>query len=174
MQAHALGWKDLPQGWRGPALLNLTASPEEEEKSPYCPRTVNVFKAARNLRPWRRERPGVGDPHRDTGVSEAHRPASESTSCHQLPARPPVLLAPVMPSRPLCPNNPQPPASMSGIRLRLSGSGPCLWEDLTLGGRNAGRKEKLTYRLNAPDCKLSPDKGPGHQATRRALPNPTA
>lgn len=65
-------------------------------------------------------------------------------------------------SWPLCPNNPQPLASMSGFRLRLPGSGPCLWEDLTLGGRNSGRKEKVTYRLNAPDCKLSPDKGPGH------------
>ena len=71
VQAHALGWKDLPQGWRGPALLTLTASSEEEEKSPYCPRTVNVFKAAQNLRPWRRERPGVGDPHGDTGVPDS-------------------------------------------------------------------------------------------------------
>ena len=89
VQAHALGWKDLPQGWRGPALLTLTASSEEEEKSPYCPRTVNVFKAAQNLRPWRRERPGVGDPHGDTGVPEAHRPASESTSCHPAPPHSP-------------------------------------------------------------------------------------
>ena len=111
-----------------------------------------------------------------TGTPVCQRPTGQLPSPPPATSSPPrpVLLAPIMPSRPLCPNNPQPPASMSGIRLRLSGSGPCLWEDLTLGGRNAGRKEKLTYRLNAPDCKLSPDKGPGHQATRRALPNPTA
>lgn len=114
---------------------------------------MNVFKAAQNLRPWRRERPGVVDPHSDTSVSEAHRPASESTSCH--PAPPTVPLAPVMPSPgPSVPTtlSPQPACLASGLDS----------QDRVLGGRNSGRKEKVTYRLNAPDCKLSPDNGPGH------------
>lgn len=84
------------------------------------------------------------------------RPTGQLPSPPPATQRPPTVpLAPVMPSPgPSVPTtlSPQPACLASGLDS----------QDRVLGGRNSGRKEKVTYRLKAPDCKLSPDKGPGH------------